>query len=78
MRVIDAAEVEAALGLVAPLVDALRQAFRQGAGGPVRHHHTIPVPAGSDGTLLLMPAWHAGRHIGVKVVTMFPDNACRR
>ena len=78
MRVIDAAEVEAALGLVAPLVDALRQAFRHGAGGPVRHHHTIPVPAGSDGTLLLMPAWHAGRHIGVKVVTMFPDNASHR
>jgi len=32
---------------------------------------------GADGTLLIMPAWKAGRHIGIKVVTVFPDNPRR-
>ena len=49
---------------------------------PVRHHHTIERPDGAASTLLLMPAWtdfnaagaSAGGHIGVKVVTVSPDN----
>jgi ornithine cyclodeaminase len=49
---------------------------------PPRHHHTIRAPEGpgtSDATLLLMPAWTTGvsAHIGVKVVTVFPDNGRR-
>ena len=24
-----------------------------------------------------MPAWQAGQHIGIKIVTVFPDNATR-
>ena len=74
MRILGYSEVVAALDFPA-LVEALRQMFRAGAETPVRHHHTIPVPGGSDGTLLLMPAWQAGRHLGVKIVTIFPDNA---
>jgi ornithine cyclodeaminase len=56
------------------LVERLRRAFRRGAEVPVRHHHEIANPGGPEGTLLLMPAWQAGLHIGIKVVTIFPDN----
>jgi ornithine cyclodeaminase len=73
MRILGYSEVVAALGFPA-LVEALRQMFRVGAEVPLRHHHAVPVPGGSDATLLLMPAWQAGRHLGVKVVTVFPDN----
>jgi len=74
MRILGYSEVVAALDIPS-LVEALRQMFRAGAEMPVRHHHTVKVPGGADATLLLMPAWQAGRHIGVKVVTVFPDNA---
>jgi ornithine cyclodeaminase len=73
MRILGYSEVVAALGFPA-LVEALRQMFRVGAEVPLRHHHAVPVPGGSEATLLLMPAWQAGRHLGVKVVTVFPDN----
>jgi ornithine cyclodeaminase/alanine dehydrogenase-like protein (mu-crystallin family) len=64
------------------LVETLRTAFREGAIQPARHHHTIERPDGAASTLLLMPAWtdfdaagtSAGGHIGVKVVTVSPDN----
>ena len=64
------------------LVETLRGAFRAGAVQPVRHHHTIERPDGAASTLLLMPAWtdfqaaggSADGHIGVKVVTVSPDN----
>ena len=73
MRILGYSEVVSALDFPA-LVEALRQMFRVGAEVPLRHHHAIPMPGGSDATLLLMPAWQAGRYIGVKVVTVFPDN----
>src|SRR5262245_21133369 len=64
------------------LVETLRKAFRDGAVQPVRHHHTIERPDGAPTTLLLMPAWtdfkaagtSTGGHIGVKIVTVSPDN----
>ncbi len=73
MRILSAADVEAALDWDS-LIERLRQAFRRGAEVPVRHHHEITNPGGPEGTLLLMPAWQSGRHIGVKLVTIFPDN----
>jgi len=73
MRIISAAEVEAALDYPS-LVERLRQAFRRDIEVPVRHHHDIEMSGASTATLLLMPAWQAGRHIGVKMVTVFPDN----
>ncbi len=88
MRVISAAEVEAALDFDS-LVERLRQAFRRDTVVPPRHHHAIETPGGASGgapgggpggegaTLLLMPAWQAGRHIGIKLVTVFPGNAAR-
>ncbi len=74
MRILGYSEVVAALDFPG-LVEALRQMFRAGAETPMRHHHTVPVPGKADATLLLMPAWQPGRHVGVKVVTVFPDNA---
>ena len=84
MRVISAAEVEAALDFDS-LVERLRQAFRRDIAVPLRHHHTVATaegdpgggPGGGEATLLLMPAWQVGRHIGVKLVTVFPGNAAR-
>ncbi len=76
MRVLSAADVEAALDWES-LVERLRRAFRRGAEVPVRHHHDIVNPGGPEGTLLLMPAWQPGRQIGIKLVTIFPDNDSR-
>lgn len=81
MLMISADGVDRALGFEG-LVEALRQIFREGAVQPVRHHHTVERPDGAASTLLLMPAWtdfnavgtSAGGHIGVKVVTVSPDN----
>ena len=67
------------------LVETLRRGFRSGAVAPVRHHHTIERPDAADPTLLLMPAWsdfvaqgHSERgYVGVKIVTVVPDNPSR-
>src|SRR5262249_20777114 len=60
----------------------LEARFRNGCEMPPRHHHTVAEPAGpgsADATLLLMPAWTHGTpsRLGVKVVTVFPDNGKR-
>ncbi|MEO0392967.1 MAG: ornithine cyclodeaminase family protein [Pseudomonadota bacterium] len=73
MRIISAAEVDAALDYK-HLIERLRQAFRSGAEVPVRHHHEIPTLGDKPGNLLIMPAWQQGRHLGIKLVTVFPDN----
>jgi ornithine cyclodeaminase len=54
------------------LVPALREGFARGAHTPARHHHTIDEAA--DATLLLMPSWTDGEHLGVKLVNVFPGN----
>ncbi len=74
MRILGPSDVVAALDFPS-LVESLRQMFRASAAMPARHHHSLPIPGARDATLLLMPAWQAGRHIGVKIVTVFPDNA---
>ncbi len=66
---IPASDVNAALDFPS-LVDALRDAFVQGATAPVRASHAV-TPAGDR--LLLMPAWGGGA-LGVKLVTVFPRN----
>ncbi len=76
MRILSAADDEGAPDWDG-LVERLRRAFRRGAEVPVRHHHEIANPGGPEGTLLLMPAWQAGQHIGIKVATIFPDNDAR-
>ena len=74
MRVIGAAQVDVALDYK-PLVERLRQAFRSDIAVPLRQHYSIPTYGENDATLLVMPAWQVGRHIGIKIVTVFPDNA---
>jgi alanine dehydrogenase len=81
VRILSAAEVDAALDDLA-LIDRLDALFRAGCEMPLRHHHTIAQPTGpgsADAMLLLMPAWTRGpsSHLGIKVVTVFPDNGKR-
>ena len=81
MRSLSAAEVDAALDDIA-LIDRLDALFRAGCEMPTRHHHPIKEPLGAgsaDAMLLLMPAWTQGPsgRIGVKIVTVFPDNGKR-
>lgn len=81
MKILSAADVDAALDDLA-LIDRLDALFRTGCEMPTRHHHPIKEPLGprsADAMLLLMPAWTKGLsgRIGVKVVTVFPDNGKR-
>ena len=81
MKILSAADVDAALDDLA-LIDRLDALFRAGCEMPTRHHHPIKEPLGprsADAMLLLMPAWTRGPsgRIGVKVVTVFPDNGKR-
>jgi ornithine cyclodeaminase len=81
MLTISADDVDRALTFPG-LVETLRAAFKAGAIQPVRHHHPIERPDGAGSILLLMPAWSdfnaagtsKGGFIGVKVVTVSPDN----
>ena len=56
------------------LIEALRKAFSSKISVPERVQHTIKNKNGSDATLLLMPAWKIGEHIGIKIVSVFPEN----
>src|SRR6185503_8715054 len=84
MRMFDGAAVDGALSYPA-LVGTLRAAFAKGAIAPQRHHHAVALDGRPEATLLLMPAWEAreagspfaGRYMGLKAVTVYPDNAMR-
>lgn len=90
MKILSAAEVDAALDDLA-LIDRLEALFRAGCEMPLRHHHPIKAPLGAgsaDAMLLLMPAWtrassapgaalSGAPRVGVKIVTVFPDNGQR-
>lgn len=81
MKVLSASEIDAALDDLT-LIDRIDALFRAGCEMPTRHHHPIKEPLGphsADAMLLLMPAWTSGAsgRVGVKVVTVFPDNGKR-
>ena len=59
------------------LIAALRSMFIQGCEVPLRHTHTITNPDGSQGTVLIMPAWQADRYLGIKTVNIFPGNSAK-
>ncbi|MES2602191.1 MAG: ornithine cyclodeaminase family protein [Pseudomonadota bacterium] len=73
--VIDAARTRASLPFDR-LIAALREAFTTGADVPLRHHHFMAQPDGSTATILIMPAWQRA-FVGIKVVTIFPENGRR-
>ncbi len=73
--IIDAAQTRASLPF-GRLIAALREAFTAGADVPLRHHHFMPQPDGSTATILIMPAWQRA-FIGIKIVTIFPENGRR-
>ncbi len=81
MLTISADDIDRALTF-SGLVETMRDAFSASAVQPARHHHTIERPDGAASTLLLMPAWtdftaagtSKGGYVGVKVVTVSPDN----
>lgn len=57
------------------LVDQLKAGFQSTIETPMRHHHDFKNPKeGQDSTLLLMPSWEAGENLGVKIVTVSPEN----
>lgn len=76
MQLHDHSAVEARLDWP-QLIEALRAGFAAGdrINAPERQVLAIEQPDGSTASLLIMPAWAAGRAIGVKVVTFLPANA---
>lgn len=58
------------------LIERLERAFAADSCAPVRQRYEIDG-AQSGKTLLTMPAWQANGVIGVKLVTVFADNATR-
>ena len=78
MLQLDAAALAARLDRRA-LIDALEEAFRASSVVPERRHYDIQSanPGQRPGTLLVMPAWRVGASLGIKLVTIFPDNALR-
>jgi alanine dehydrogenase len=76
MLQLDAAAVAARLERGA-LIDALDAAFRAVAVVPARQQYPVESPGSRGGTLLVMPAWRAGASLGIKLVTVYPDNAAK-
>lgn len=76
MLILDPNQTRQALAWDA-LIAALAAMFKTGYVMPVRHHHSVAVPGEADATLLLMPAWQPGAYMGVKLVSVFPDNHLR-
>jgi ornithine cyclodeaminase len=57
------------------LIECFRHAFQEDYIVPTRHHHNFANPKeGIESTLLLMPAWKVGEHLGVKTVLVSPNN----
>lgn len=76
MRIIDNADIAAALQYPA-LIHALRQMFIEGCTQPLRHHHGLDPKNERKGTLLIMPAWQSGGFLGLKTVTVMPENGSK-
>lgn len=70
LAIIDGADV-AELAPYLALVDALEAAHRHPEAAVER---IVYGPPDSDEKMLALPAWQAGEALGVKLVTVFPDN----
>lgn len=73
LTLIDATQI-ARVGDYADLVEALRRAHCDQAAECER---LVYGPAGSDARFMALPAWAPGDAIGVKLVTIFPNNPRR-
>jgi ornithine cyclodeaminase len=76
MLQLDAPQVAARLGR-GPLIDALMRAFQEDYQVPDRQHYAVGGALNPKDILLVMPAWRVGGCLGVKLVTVFPDNGLR-
>jgi ornithine cyclodeaminase/alanine dehydrogenase-like protein (mu-crystallin family) len=57
------------------VIAALKAMFTEGCQVPLRHTHRIDgAHTGGGGTVLIMPAWQAGGRLGIKTVSIYPDN----
>jgi ornithine cyclodeaminase len=76
MQLIDQQTIEQHFDFV-ELIKRLKLAFADSSiQVPMRHHHDYPnPPEQEDSTLLLMPAWDPGKDLGVKMVTVSPNNS---
>ncbi len=74
MRHFDRAAVAAALPPEA-LIETLREAFRHEVHAPPRERHALNTS--EDRSLLLMPAWDSTHAFGVKLVSVYSQNAAR-
>lgn len=59
------------------LIAALKRMFVVGCEVPLRHTHTLTADDGSQGTVLIMPAWRADSYLGIKTINIFPGNSAR-
>jgi ornithine cyclodeaminase/alanine dehydrogenase-like protein (mu-crystallin family) len=76
LKVYTAEEIHARLDFPR-LIEALREAFRaQGVEQPLRSSYAVGTGQ-APARLLSMPAWKDGDAIGVKLVTVFPENSAR-
>lgn len=75
VEILDAVAIRTATPWPA-LMEAIAESLADpGAHAPERHVHPLPLPGGSEGSLLVMPAWKLGDAVGVKAVTYVPTNA---
>lgn len=59
------------------LVEALRELCRRGVDRTERSIISQPLADGRQNDWLLLPAWQFDRHMGIKLVSVFPENVER-
>lgn len=74
MLIIDADQTRTLLPFE-QLVPALAQAFCDEVQVPLRHNHAVYPDSAQPGCVLLMPAWNNQGFLGIKTVTIYPQNA---
>ena len=73
MRFVTGEEVHARLDYVS-LVEGLKRFHREDTDEARDVHLSQPLPSGTENVFLALPAWQHGQAIGIKLVTVFPDN----
>jgi alanine dehydrogenase len=76
MRYVSAEEAHRLLDYPS-LVEALRELFRLGCDRVERVLMSQPLPDGRQNDWLVLPAWQFGRHQGIKIVSVYPENESR-